>query len=556
MADDSRPDRPPPRKPGQPLPRMWKSEPEDEEPEVYPTRAQGPGKDANEKPRSKVAKPSKPKEPDRSDGKGTKKVLIEDTPRSDTIEARQRARIIVGSSIVVLIVMLVWITYRAFLYNPTSIEVVEQAGAVETSPEIKPSIDQEARFLYNRAHDLARQNHVDQAIEMLKKVVKVYKGTPTAADAQAALDRPRKNLPLFVEGPSLAASVQPVAAPEGVAEPPPAVVNATPEKTSARQGEVVLQLPANPAEKAMTPPAAGATPSTGTALARPIPAGFKADLSHGVHESGWPYVIVGDRDGAAMVLVPGAIVPMGGDPDSPAGSAVIQARLSTFYIDQHEVTNRQFRTFIRETGYKGQPPGKWLSDEARTEDENRPVVRVNAHDAKAYADWAGKSLPTEAQWELAARSFDGRLHPWGNQPAKWSRPRAFRQVDPVMSFPEDLSPYGAFDMAGNVSEWTRDWFDPRYYRAAANQTIDNPTGPGSRPRLGQLVIKGCSKTFHLGAHDGQTPDKRLPYLGFRTVLALDAHPPGPPGAPAIAQPVQPGAPAATPGQPAPPPVPF
>lgn len=553
LADEPLADEPPPepvaasRKPAQPLPRMWKAEPEDDDEPTPATKAKSD--DSSSRKLRKAKAPSAKSKGSKGDpeSKDGKRVLIEETPAFDTIESRRRVRIIVGASVVVSVLMLVWITYRVFLYNPGPIVVADDAGAPQGSPEIRPSLDQEARFMYNRAHELAKQAHTDQAIEMLTRVVKAYKGTPTAADAAAALARPKSNLPLFLEGPSVVATP---GAPEPVptAQPSPtAVVVATLERSAAKHGEAALTLPANPGEKVMTP--AATTPAAAAVAARPLPAGFVADLAQGVDESGWPKLIIGDRDAAPMVLVPGGTVPMGGeDADSP----VVQARVSTFYIDKHEVSNRQFRTFLHEAQYKGNPPGKWLVGAARSENENLPVVQVNANDAKSFADWAAKQLPTEAQWELAARSFDGRLHPWGNDPAKWSKPRAFRQIDPVMAFSEDLSPYGAYDMAGNALEWTKDWYDPKYYRAMATHTLDNPTGPSTRPRSQQLVVKGCSKTFHLGARDGVPFDKRLSYLSFRCVLPVESAAAAVPGAP----PGQPGQPAALPGKAAPPPVPF
>ncbi len=529
-----------------PLPRMWKTEPEDdgEDPET-PAKAKPVEPPSRPKPKSTKSRNEKPA----GGGKDGKRVLVEETPAFDTIESRRRARLMVGGSIVVVIVMMVWITYRVFLYDPGPIVVQDDPGATQGSPEIPPSLDQEARFMYNRAHELAKKDQTAQAVEMLTRIVKAYKGTPTAADAATALARPKSNLPLFLEGPSVVASPGAIEPSKAETAPPPAIVSVTPEQAAAKQGSAALVLPANPSEKVMT---SSANPALAPVVAaRPLPAGFKADLNQGVDESGWPKLIIGDRDGAPMVLVPGGTVPMGGD-DSPAETPVVSARVSTFYVDQHEVSNRQFRAFLIEARYKGNPPGKWLTDESRDDHENLPVVRVNANDAKSFADWAGKQLPTEAQWELAARSFDGRPHPWGNDPAKWSRPRAFRQIDPVMTFTQDLSPYGAYDMAGNALEWTKDWYDPKYYRVMANRTLDNPTGPSTRPRSGQLVVKGCSKTFHLGARDGVAYDKRLPYLGFRCVLAVESSPLLAPGAP----PGQPGTPAALPGKAAPPPVPF
>jgi formylglycine-generating enzyme required for sulfatase activity len=179
------------------------------------------------------------------------------------------------------------------------------------------------------------------------------------------------------------------------------------------------------------------------------------------------------------------------------------------------------------------------------------VTRASFNDANSFAIWAGKQIPTEAQWEMAARSTDGRRSPWGDEPVKWSRPRAARQIDPVMSFPEDVSPYGVYDLAGNAHEWTKDWYDSRYYYSLANQTVDNPLGPSVRPRSLQVVVKGSSKNWLASYREGVPLDKRLPFLGFRCVLAVE-------GSGATAPPVSPAAPPGTPRNSAPNPsaVPF
>ena len=142
-------------------------------------------------------------------------------------------------------------------------------------------------------------------------------------------------------------------------------------------------------------------------------------------------MIVGDRDGAPMVLVPSGSFTMGNDDGQPSEAPAHWVRLSTYYVDQHEVTNRQFRLFLNETHYHGQPPGKWLTDEkARAEPELLPVIMVNAHDANEFADWAAKQLPTEAQWEMAARSSDNRNYPWGNEPIKGSASPRLARLKP------------------------------------------------------------------------------------------------------------------------------
>ncbi len=427
------------RKPVQPLPRLWKAEPEpsdDAAPaDVGGDAAKKPRKDdlaaqskSSSKSKSAGGKAGSGKRKASSDAKNgsEKKVLIEETPSLDTYESRRRARLILGGLSTATALLVAWVTYRTFFYDPNPIVLsANDSGLTLSAPEPRLSPDNEARFMLSRAQDLAKEHRTDQAIGMLSRLVKVYKGTPTAVAAQAALDRSKKDLPLFPDRPIVVAEVE-KPAPAPSPPEPPAVVAATAGEPQAKKGEVALVLPANPSEAIAVPPSASARPATAAKAitSRTLPQGFQANLQAGVHESGWPLVVVGDRDGAPMVLVPGGTFTMGSNegqaPEKPAHSV----RLSTFYIDQHEVSNRQFRIFLGESRYHGQPPGKWLTDQqARSEPETMPVTHVSFHDANAFAAWAGKEMPTEAQWEMAARSPDGRRSPWGDEPAKWSRPR-------------------------------------------------------------------------------------------------------------------------------------
>ena len=200
-------------------------------------------------------------------------------------------------------------------------------------------------------------------------------------------------------------------APAAAASRPKAVVLATPPESQPTKGQAALVLPSNAPEMVVVPPSvrtAGVPSGAVTAVAvRPVPSGFQANPQAGVHESGWPLVIKrhDDRDSRAYGPRSGRqhVLDRRKQRDGlPAESPAHQVRLSTYYIDQHEVTNRQFRLFMREAKYRGQPAGKWLTDDkARAEPDTLPVVHVSFHDANAYAGWAGKQLPSEAQWEMA-----------------------------------------------------------------------------------------------------------------------------------------------------------
>ena len=178
-----------------------------------------------------------------------------------------------------------------------------------------------------------------------------------------------------------------------------------------------------------------------------------------------------ERSEDGMVRVPAGRFTMGtamgyGFEDEVPAHAV---ELSAFEIDEREVTVGEFQS--SPIPLPRQPEWNW--------DADQPVVNVSWGEAAQYCEWVGKRLPSEAEWEKAARGSDGRSFPWGNQ---WSPTRANSGMDgdgqakaaPVGSYPLGASPYGALDMAGNVWEWTHDWYDESYYE---NSPTRDPQGP-------------------------------------------------------------------------------
>jgi len=164
-----------------------------------------------------------------------------------------------------------------------------------------------------------------------------------------------------------------------------------------------------------------------------------------------------------MVEIPAGEFTMGNDAGDDDEKPAHTVPLEAFEIDMFEVTNADFAKFVEETGYQtGAEKAGEAGWRAYAEGkDNHPVVKVTWNDANAYCEWAGKRLPTEAEWEKAARGTDGRTYPWGNDwdPAKANtKESGFRGTVAVGSFAEGASSYGVFDMAGNVWEWTADWY--------------------------------------------------------------------------------------------------
>ena len=227
--------------------------------------------------------------------------------------------------------------------------------------------------------------------------------------------------------------------------------------------------------------------------------------------------------------------------------------LSAFWIDMYPVTNAQYRKFIEQGGYENPTfwtPEAWewrireeidqpsMWERNQWDDPNQPVAGVSWYEASAYAHWAGKALPTEAQWEKAARGTDGRRYPWGDN---WPTSELANfnnhvgHITPVGSYPKGVSPYGCHDMAGNVNNWCADWYWPGFYRLCAElglnrnpqlhdlirPQIDEPLtdrvdrGGGFATSMVLHEVLSCTEKVHW------PPETREPWNGFRTVMAAE-----------------------------------
>ncbi|MBI5154257.1 SUMF1/EgtB/PvdO family nonheme iron enzyme [Candidatus Poribacteria bacterium] len=236
-----------------------------------------------------------------------------------------------------------------------------------------------------------------------------------------------------------------------------------------------------------------------------------------------PGRIVWDKDGAVMVLVPAGKYKLGVNKPQERGfgayeGPAIEVELGSYYIDVNEVSVDQYGVFAKTTGAnqaRTVGPGDLLAP-------GHPVVAVSHFDALQYAKYVRKDLPTEAEWEAAARGAEGLLYPWGAAPKAGAAALArggLGVTDPVGTNPQDMSPFGVMDVAGNVSEWTKDDYSRTYYADHAGQKnpfeendLDNKVVRG-----GNFYLKGDG---HLTQREPGIPQHTRDEIGFRTVYRL------------------------------------
>jgi formylglycine-generating enzyme required for sulfatase activity len=194
-------------------------------------------------------------------------------------------------------------------------------------------------------------------------------------------------------------------------------------------------------------------------------------------------------------------------------------KLGDYYIDKYEITNRKYKQFIDETG--NALPYGWNNGTYAPGNDEHSVIFVSWFDADAYCRWAGKRLPTEAEWEKAARGNDGRKFPWGDKfdINKVNASGKYGGVMPVGHFKEDVSPHGIYDMSGNVSEWTSNWYlpypDNEYEDKHYGEKYKVTRGGG----WGGIGHYSFDFFYRTSFRNNMEPEKSYNDLGFRCALS-------------------------------------
>ncbi len=245
------------------------------------------------------------------------------------------------------------------------------------------------------------------------------------------------------------------------------------------------------------------------------------DEQRGYHRT-QRHLAVNRKDGSVLAYVPGGEFEMGDGKDSNCPKHRVE--VDGYWIGLSCVTNGQYGRFVAETKHRA--PDKadygtpvWQNGRCPEEKLDHPVVCVSWEDAVAYGKWAGLRLPTEAEWEKAARGVKGLIYPWGDE---WDEKRCRNEKNKgseetavVWGYPGGVSGYGTVQQSGNVYEWCADWYDEGYY---GKGEVKNPSGPGtgsSRVRRGGCWRFDGASFFRGACRDWFDPSRRDGYLGFR-----------------------------------------
>jgi len=226
---------------------------------------------------------------------------------------------------------------------------------------------------------------------------------------------------------------------------------------------------------------------------------------------------ISDKHGIEMILIPAGSFTMGSDNNQATAKPAHSVFLDAYYIDKFEVTNEMYLECLEDGACTSGGSSRLYNSIW----DNHPVMDVTWYEAQNYCQWRGGRLPTEAEWEKAARGTDERLFPWGNEPVTCERARygdcGWFTV-PVGQHPDGVSPYGVHDMAGNAWEWTLDWYKQDYY---SYSPLENPQGPSED--TGWKSTRGGAWFYMAGLmtavwRNHAPPSAAYSYLGFRCII--------------------------------------
>jgi sulfatase modifying factor 1 len=310
---------------------------------------------------------------------------------------------------------------------------------------------------------------------------------------------------------------------ESPPEAQPVVAHAATEETSARKQSD------KPATKGRSSPKSTDNETSDAAADKPdgeskksLPSGFHAIAGSGRSPVGWPLRIRSGVDGAEMALVTGGAVIVGHDGDPPESSPQITVVVDSFYMDVSEVTLARYKRYRKEVNEEHGRHAVLEPDNASSPPDF-PVLGVTLKQAEFYAHWAKKELPTEAEWERAARGEAAFAHPWGNGRAIWSQARKRNTITPAKSFGTDVSPFGIYDLAGNAREWCTDRWSATAF-ADAQKSSSNPLRNWKGPRNAPVdihVVKGNGPHWDAWYRAGMNGTQHHADVGFRCVLRLN-----------------------------------
>ncbi|MBH0202191.1 MAG: formylglycine-generating enzyme family protein [Nitrospira sp.] len=236
------------------------------------------------------------------------------------------------------------------------------------------------------------------------------------------------------------------------------------------------------------------------------------------------------KDGAPMVLVQAGEFVMGSDKGDEDEAPTHRVYLNAFYIDKFEVTNGRFARYV--DAIQSEPPWGFTDKETPVIHAERPVRWVSWMDAVGYCLWLGKRLPTEAEWEKAARGTDERTYPWGNDPPTsvhavyGLKEGGAETVSVIGNHHMGQSPYGVQDLAGNLYEWVMDWYAEDFYSSFINSPAINPHGPSEGTAKVQRGGSYMNTPYRLRSsfRTKGDPTEQDPNVGFRCAQDVQKQP--------------------------------